>query len=1221
MKMLTVIFVLFQCFTVVMAITNGTTSSMPPLAGLCTGNAGVGVGCGFDASRTTMFGLTVAPKKAVLRLPWCQEHCYTTCPPQQPIPYECEDCVFFDTTAPGGGACYRQPYNLAATPAPIQGGCFESRVFDSTKSYDEEFSKTTSHSSGFIFTHTSSKTVKKFYQMFFEKNYSMSLYYKYIITHSVTLVPSSMYPEPSRELQAAALLLPAKYEGSEAHYRRFIDTFGTHFVDEAYMGASAIMTNYFHSCFLHTFSMKEVTEASHSSFLGIFNENNAHGWGSAIDKQMWDSYSDIQVKLNGGDAAEYGVLNLNNTLNQAAVAAWQASINQSNVVPLTYSLRPITDVMKGGWLDDAIVNNVHSALVAYDAEVGEEMKKLQDSLVAKDNYTTPKWCKAPKPPSPPDGKRRRRSSSSSSSVEQTSDLQETGLPLPGCPELPPTPPLPRRLSSSNNDTSSTTRAMHSASNTADPLVPGLLAAAGDTGSLFARGYDPLEQESRSLVAEWHFNGWTSKGQKDPNLSNKSANTWIDLGTGRSWGLPDEIQIFNTPAADSGGEQHIFVNSSAYKKWHWSQSSSSINLGIFSYSHSQMSSFIEEIMDTNRSVIAVNRRLDVAYQMTLWNTELMKCEMQPICSASKEPGTQRNSSFAMQRAALPTTCPVSSSNAGQYGLFRQTFGTHYVESAIFGGELQFVLVMNSELFTKMTFSEMMEQTTIGFNILFLSFSFYHKKIEEAKDVSQTFRENTRVVLMAYGGNSLLLEEGDYNKWAASVPLNPAPIDVTFRNITDLFDEGTPQRACMEAEVQSYLETKPMPRYRCGDAAGTQIRNGLPRPSGFPKPHIIHRPLPTLDEIRRRRAEAQQERAPTPVPEPRLSALSRPPPAAGVPGIPCNPNTTIPGASTAGLIGKTFDTKKGIPKLRATPLTCSQGKTWLSPTMGLVQIPDQLDFVDVNSACHEENMNNVANSTSAWKYIAEEWGFQISLNIPLGPACIKIGIGFEKQMKEITSKLANYTKSWSTLRRRMGLYRLSFGTSGSSPLAKNSELQLALANLPAIKGGYSKGTAEQRNKYDMFINAFGTHYVAAADFGAHCAFSTSVNTSFTSKYHYKYVEEQISISIGIQMKGIGISFDMGYGMVQESMKQDEEFKREAETQTSCSGGDTTLLDQEPPQYDKWVQSVYQAPSWVNGSTVLKPLTELIVGDNDAAIKRSCLQEAIMHYMAEKPPTETE
>eukprot|EP01052_Picozoa_sp_SAG31_P072795 SAG31_NODE_31795_length_364_cov_0.671698_1_plen_65_part_10 len=40
--------------------------TMLPLAGVCSGDSGVGVGCGFDASRTTAFGLTIAPKKAVL---------------------------------------------------------------------------------------------------------------------------------------------------------------------------------------------------------------------------------------------------------------------------------------------------------------------------------------------------------------------------------------------------------------------------------------------------------------------------------------------------------------------------------------------------------------------------------------------------------------------------------------------------------------------------------------------------------------------------------------------------------------------------------------------------------------------------------------------------------------------------------------------------------------------------------------------------------------------------------------------------------------------------------------------------------------------------------------------------------------------------------------------------------------------------------------------------
>ena len=483
-----------------------------------------------------------------------------------------------------------------------------------------------------------------------------------------------------------------------------------------------------------------------------------------------------------------------------------------------------------------------------------------------------------------------------------------------------------------------------------------------------------------------------------------------------------------------------------------------------------------------------------------------------------------------------------------------------------------------------------------------------KEEQIKDVTQEFRENTQVVLVAYGGNTLLLEEGNYDKWAASVPANPAPINATFRSISDLFVKGSSSEACMESESKSYLASKPAQRYRCGNAAGVQIPTGLPRPGA--KPRITHRSLPTLDEIGAGRI-APAASAPAPA---ALSARSHPHSSAG---IPCDPDSTIPGGSSNDLIGKTFDVKTGSPRLLATPFTCTQGKTWWSPTMNkLLQVPDQLDFVDVSAACDEESMSTITNSTSAWKSIAEAWGFYFGLDLPLSDVTIKIGIGFEKQMREMAAKMANYTKSMSSLKRSMSMYRLGFGAAGSAPLALGSELQLALSNLPVISGGYSQGTAAQRKSYDTFVAAFGTHYVAAADYGAHCEFSTALNQSYVSQQSSKFVEEQISISIGIQEAGIGLTLDLGYGTIQQAMKQDEDFKKHAESSKTCSGGDTTLLDQNPPQYDKWVESVYAAPASLNGTTVLRPLAELLVGDNDAASKRSCLQEAIKHYMGIKP-----
>ena len=284
------------------------------------------------------------------------------------------------------------------------------------------------------------------------------------------------------------------------------------------------------------------------------------------------------------------------------------------------------------------------------------------------------------------------------------------------------------------------------------------------------------------------------------------------------------------------------------------------------------------------MIAINR-VDISYEMSLLSADVLKCEMQATCALSSgvaEQGTQVNSSFALRRCAA-IELRSWPSDAAEYRLFRETFGTHYVESAVFGGMLQFVLAVNSSLYTKMSAEEVLEQTSIGFNLLFAQFNYTHVKQEQMKDVTQEFRENTQVVLVAYGGNTLLLEEGNYDKWAASVPANPAPINATFRAISDLFVEGSPSEACMAAEAKSYLASKPAPRYRCGNAAGVQMPKGLPRPDA--KPHIAHRSLPTLEQI-----SAGRTVPATSAPGPStLSARSH---SHSTDAIPCDPDSTIP-----------------------------------------------------------------------------------------------------------------------------------------------------------------------------------------------------------------------------------------------------------------------------------------------------------------------------------------
>ena len=1200
---------------------------MPPVSGVCTGNAGVGVGCGFDGSKSTAFALTMAPKKAVLDIPWCDSKCYATCPPTYPIPYECEDCVYQDAK----GACFRNPYNIQSTAVPTQGGCFESETADDTEAYDKMTTKTTSSGGGgFFFHHSHSKTVKRVYQMFFEKNYSLALSYKYVLEHSVTLVPTpEMSPSPSKEFQLAAQLLPKAYDRDA--YRHFLDTFGTHYMSQAFMGGSALLTNYFHSCFLHTFKEKAVSQASSSSFFGIFHDNKASGWGSIIDKQEWDTWSEIDLKLNGGNASAYGTLGLDNVMGELDVAAWQSTIDASSSVPLTYTLRPITEILLGSWIDSSVEKNVRRALSDYDAEIGVEMKELQDSLVTKDHYKTPKWCKAPKPPKLPEQSEGAKTLRTISKKDMSAGYGRRRLgdqALPGCPALPPVPPMKttaaspsistRRLRGGplaafvNPQTDPQTAAPRSSDQGGGLApIPGLLSAAGDLGSLFGRGYDPVESTPRASIAEWHYDGWACQptdGKKSSSCdaeARATVNTWVDPSSGMEFGKPDEIQIFNTPASETEGGFKMFLDAKSYTKWHWSEHSTSIGLGFFDYSHFKADAHLTQLLDTKSATIAVKNRREIAYQMTMWNSDLLLCAMkngnekhgEKSCS-----GNQIGSSFAQQRAALPATCAPKTTEAQEYASFRETFGTHYVESAIYGGTVQFVIVINSTLYEKMSLSAIAEETAIGFDLIFAQFAMFHGKVSVKQDVSTEFRQHTQVVLLSTGGNSLYLEEQSFPKWSASVPTNPAPVEVTFRNVTDLFaPDQEQQQQCMTREVKSYLQRNHTPKYRCGDATGTKVTQGIPKPIGLRERHVLGA-LPTLEKVLAAAARATEVMA-TEVTEVMTElALSGN-------GAACDPSKVISGASQNDLVGKTFDIKSGEPRLRAAQMTCSNNKLWYSPfTKQMVQIPDQVDFVDTSSSCSREDMDIISDSKSAWSVAAKAWGFYVGLDLPIG---LKVGVGFEKFVMNTKTLLQNFTKSSSSLRRDMGMYRLSFGASADAPPVLNVELQMALDHLPSINGGDTQGTVEQRKLYDTFIQAFGTHYVAAADFGAHCEFTTTLSKSYIATKTTSYVQEQIGISIGLSMEGIGIALDLGYEEIKSAMKQDADFKKHAMSAASCSGGNLVLLDQDPPQYDKWVESVYSAPSWINGSAVLKPLSELIVG-NGAANKRDCLRGAVSHYL---------
>jgi len=261
--------------------------------------------------------------------------------------------------------------------------------------------------------------------MFYEKDDSMALMYEYYIFHSVVL--ADLRPEPTWEFKQAYELLPAQIATKQDQdaYQAFINDFGTHYMTQAYMGGMALATNYYHSCFLQQFQGQYVWEQTSRSFFGIFNDGSASGRGWNRTDTLFEQWSDIELKLLGGDAEKFGQIDANNTcVNITDIAAWKRTIRQSNnkMVPLAFSLAPITDLIA----DPVKRNLVNATILKYSNDVATKRQSLVDELIPKDPYIKPDWCKfSPKPPP------------ASSETEPAPGMPQA---LPDCPALPGSAP-------------------------------------------------------------------------------------------------------------------------------------------------------------------------------------------------------------------------------------------------------------------------------------------------------------------------------------------------------------------------------------------------------------------------------------------------------------------------------------------------------------------------------------------------------------------------------------------------------------------------------------------------------------------------------------------------------------------------------------------------------------------------------------------------------------
>jgi hypothetical protein len=118
---------------------------------VCSGWGGVGIGCGFDATKMEAFGMTINPKKPVIQMPACAAKCYADPDDRSD---ECEGCTYFNPFNPD--VVYKVPSNVFVEDSTVQGGCFRNQTSSHVDNYTSWTQRTTGHHG---FFHSWSKTV------------------------------------------------------------------------------------------------------------------------------------------------------------------------------------------------------------------------------------------------------------------------------------------------------------------------------------------------------------------------------------------------------------------------------------------------------------------------------------------------------------------------------------------------------------------------------------------------------------------------------------------------------------------------------------------------------------------------------------------------------------------------------------------------------------------------------------------------------------------------------------------------------------------------------------------------------------------------------------------------------------------------------------------------------------------------------------------------------
>lgn len=354
---------------------------VPGICGAGSLNPTIGVGCGILGTDLQVYAPPDASQyriKPLIQNTPCEFKCYT---PGHETDPDCQYCVYVNPLYPNNS--YKVPKNVFVTEWTGSSSCFEQSTLDSWDDVAHASASVHGHSGYFSW---SSTVTENFMNRYFRDYASQSLFVQRYVYSSIVLFPSQTL---DTDFQIRVSLLPTQFNAStQATFFEFIEAYGTHYIDSAFMGGVAVLTSFFQSCMVSTFSGQYIYHESGSSFFGIFNHDHKHAQGYNHTTKLFYEYSNSTVNLYGGDGNKWGDFNWTNPVTANYSEAWADTLYSSQV-PVIFSLRPLPYLIPSQYNAQALALN--ASIQAYFDSVRDANEQKAKAYGPRKKQV-PSWC-------------------------------------------------------------------------------------------------------------------------------------------------------------------------------------------------------------------------------------------------------------------------------------------------------------------------------------------------------------------------------------------------------------------------------------------------------------------------------------------------------------------------------------------------------------------------------------------------------------------------------------------------------------------------------------------------------------------------------------------------------------------------------------------------------------------------------------------------------------